>query len=129
MITSGHTYAILVGINQYENFHQLNFAIQDIESLSELLLAKDRGGYQDEEVKILTDKGDNRRPHRSNIMDIVQTTAQSLTPDDSILFYFAGHGFTHKGKIYLAPIDGRDTDPDNFCIGLEWIENVFRTSL
>lgn len=52
-------------------------------------------------------------------------------PNSLLVFYFAGHGFTHKGNMYLAPADAPiryAEDPDRFAIRLADIVDILQAA-
>jgi hypothetical protein len=101
---AGKKMAVLIGINNYENCGLLNYAIQDVEALRDILIDPQRGGYQSEYVKTLIDK-ESPHPHRANILNIIGSITRGANAEDSILMYFAGHGLTLDNEPYILPID------------------------
>ncbi|MFZ4858650.1 MAG: caspase family protein [Desulfuromonadaceae bacterium] len=103
----GIYHAILIGISKYNNFDRLDSPISDVEELGKIL-TKDYG-FQD--VIYITDKSDIK-PTASNIIKTISDKAESLTENDNLLIYYAGHGnLKEKTKAgYWIPIDGKADD-------------------
>lgn len=124
---NGRKIAILIGINNYERCGQLNFAVQDVEALRDILLDLNRGGYQEEYVKLLMDN-DGLSPHRANVLRMIRQMARAADPQDDILFYFSGHGLTHEGQAYLVPKEGSADDAPDSCVSISGIRNQLEQS-
>ncbi len=124
---SGRKIAILIGINSYERCGQLNFAVQDVGALRDILLDPNRGRYQEEYVKLLTDN-DRLKPHRANILRTIKNMTRSADVQDSILFYFSGHGLTLDGQGYLVPNEGSEQDAPDSCVPISWIRSQIEQS-
>jgi len=124
---AGKKIAALIGINNYEHCGLLNFAVQDVEALRDILIDPQRGGYQAEYVKLLTDK-ESPHPHRANILETVSNIAQGASTEDRILVYFAGHGLTHDDEAYLVPIEGYPNNASQTCISIKWLQDQLEHS-
>ncbi|MBM3236016.1 caspase family protein [Candidatus Poribacteria bacterium] len=90
-------YAILVGIWEYHNVNlQLEAPPNDLELMKSLLSA---GGVTLKNMNILTN------PDKEQIQCAFRTLSRGLTPDDSLLFYFSGHGTQIIDKFGTFPAD------------------------
>jgi len=76
-------YAVIVGINEYENLPPLKYAEKDAYDMNLLL---QQLGF---ETKFIT----GQEATREGIINCLQNTVQNVGGDDLILFYFSGHGF------------------------------------
>ncbi len=85
-------YALLIGINNYhKTYQQLKAPEDEMNDLAELLQKK--GGF---EVKIADRKDD------AGLKTIITEFFDYRTPEDMLLFYFAGHGsLGRKGEFYF----------------------------
>ncbi len=99
-----HRYALIAGIDHYassSDFSHLPFAEADAHALYELLIDPERGGWNAEDVVLLTGTQVTRDEIESQLRDIFLVRAKA---GDLVLCYFAGHAFldpdTHDG--YLA---------------------------
>jgi hypothetical protein len=102
--------ALLIGINNYTDpdIPALESAQRDVKAIGNELTTK--LGYTAETI---TDGS------RAEIVDAMLKLAAKLTPSDSVILYFAGHGFLDEdtGKGYWIPADGRADTPE------KWISN------
>jgi len=100
-------WALIIGINKYHDFPQLNFAVEDAKSMKTLL--NTQYGFPEENIQMLLDE----QATKNNITDAFYTLVEKTGPDDAIVVFYAGHGETLKtpgGKEdrgYLIPIDGK----------------------
>ena len=99
-------WAVLIGVDDYNELGKLRFAGNDQKALAEQLVAS---GFPQDQVFLLHDKAtENKyRPFRENIekqLDLVLTMVRS---DDLLIVGFSGHGVQLDGKSYLCPVDAR----------------------
>jgi Caspase domain/Bacterial SH3 domain len=103
------SWAVVVGINDYQMWPTLNYAVNDARSVRSKLLDL---GFEPAKIFELY----NRDATKENILRIVADELPRRTgPNDRVLFFFAGHGQTeelHGGikRGFLIPVDG---DLDN----------------
>ncbi|XP_023238490.1 mucosa-associated lymphoid tissue lymphoma translocation protein 1-like isoform X2 [Centruroides sculpturatus] len=94
-VTYFDKFALLIGINKYEHFTNLNQATQDVCDLSKLLKTI---GFKTFLFQNLT---------RKEIIEAVNLFCTFLRPGTYSLFYFAGHGFEQPKQCYLLPKDAK----------------------
>jgi uncharacterized caspase-like protein len=99
-------YAVLVGINGYSGDYipNLNYAVSDATELYRVLTDPRRGGFQPENVVLLTDAGDIP-PTAANIGKAMKRMISQVGEDDLVLVFFSGHGYEEEGRAYLLPSD------------------------
>jgi hypothetical protein len=99
-----NSWALVVGINNYDNAPPLEFACNDAQTVGKVLI--DEFDFPEANVILLTDKESSR----SGIMEAFLGLMSKTEPDDRILVYFAGHGHTRtglRGEVgFLVPVDG-----------------------
>ena len=100
------SYAIIIGIDDYQNISNLDYAVNDAESVKEMLI--NQFSYEEENVKLLINENANKINIEQTLSDISLLAGEN----DRILVFFAGHGETMKlpdgGEMgYLIPVDGR----------------------
>ena len=86
----GKVYVLAVGVEQYahtENFNDLNYAVEDATGLATLF--NERFGY---ETTVLTDT----EATKDRIYAELDRLRGIVGRDDAVIFFFAGHGSTHK---------------------------------
>ncbi|WP_204141329.1 caspase family protein [Halomicronema sp. CCY15110] len=106
-----HSLAIAIGVNKYANgIAPLRTATHDAQALAQLL--KSEHGY---DVHLLLDESATKQGLLHWLSDRLP---QLVTPDDRVLFYFAGHGVAIDGDDgpagYLVPQDAKPGDDTSF---------------
>jgi uncharacterized caspase-like protein len=129
-ISNGKRNALLVGINSYYldgAIGNLRYCVNDVKSLNEILSNHLRGDFN---TYLLTSDTNekNDEPNRSNIMSMLRLIANSAGPNDTLLFYFAGHGIEKDGKSYILPADSKMNILDETAISIDWIKNTLNES-
>lgn len=101
----GDYYALVIGNNRYQTLANLETASNDARVIGELL--EDEYGFQ---VTTLIDA--TRRDILGRMADLRRT----LGPEDSLLIYYAGHGWFDEGtrRGYWLPVDASESDPSNW---------------
>ena len=97
--------ALIIGINKYQSASPLNYALNDAESVKDILVSK--FNFKSENIQFLADE----KATKETIMSAFLSYANKRnSADDKILFFFAGHGHTITGKRgevgYLIPYKG-----------------------
>jgi WD40 repeat protein len=112
-----HRYALIIGASNYNytnNFIPFPLAQNDAQSLHDLLIDPERGGWLPEDVIYLAGEAATRDEIESRLRELCLVHAQE---DDLVLLYFAGHVLldpaTHNGYLVL-----RDTLEDHPETGL-----------
>jgi len=100
-----NSWALIIGVNKYLNVSSLNYAVSDAESIAKLL--KEKFNFPKGNITVLIDENSTR----NNIMrSLLGYSKDFISPDDKILVFFAGHGYTISGRRgevgYLVPVDG-----------------------
>jgi TPR repeat protein len=105
--THGAYYALVIGINNYQNLPKLDTPVSDAKSVKQVL--EDRYGFQ---VRLLTD------PSRYQILSALAEYRSKLHENDSLLVYYAGHGQydAQALKAYWLPVDAERDDDANWII-------------
>lgn len=124
--------ALLVGINHYylddDSIGNLQYCVNDVVELDEILSDRLRGDFI---TQSLHSELSNRKlsPTRSNIMSMLKLLSSNSEKKDSILFYFAGHGFEKDGVNYLLPADARLNVLSETAIPIKWVKKTLSQSL
>lgn len=113
-----NSYALIIGINNYQNVSPLGYAVNDAQEVSKVLVSK--LNFPKENVKILIDE----EATKFNILKAYHSyTSDSINIDDRLIIFFAGHGHTLKGYRgdvgYLVPFDADTDDTSTF---IRWDE-------
>jgi hypothetical protein len=104
---NGNYHALVIGIDAYRSpLPRLKTAVNDATAIGKLL--DERYGFK---VKYLLDQDATR----SNILDAMIEYRNSLNDNDSLLIYYAGHGYSdHEAeKAYWLPVDAESAMSPN----------------
>lgn len=85
--------ALVIGNNAYENVPQLQKAVNDAEAM-----AKELAGLG---FEVVSAENVGRRAMSRALVEL----ESKIESGDTVLFYFAGHGFAVDGTNYLLPVD------------------------
>lgn len=104
----GRYHALVIGINKYKQLPRLRTAENDARALADLLRKK--YGYR---VDLLLN------PTRSQIIAALGKYRRTMTKNDNLLIYYAGHGWldNQADEGYWLPVDASQADETN------WISN------
>ena len=129
-------WAVSIGINHYANMPDLDFAKRDAEKMRDWFAAS---GF--DSIYLFTDDSppidDASEPYDStptgNILKRffrIRFKPNILNIEDSIWFFFSGHGLRHEGTDYLMPCDA-DSHPEGIeetAIPLNYVTTRLRES-
>jgi hypothetical protein len=126
----GKIWAVVVGINQYENTRDLQFAVKDAQAFRDYL--KDYIGVPDDHIFFLTDK----EASRDTIQSLMGTKLRRMASrDDTVIIFYAGHGAVETDPVnpdgdgfekYLLPYDSKLNDLYTTAISMEEIKTIFQ---
>jgi len=108
------SYAVVIGINDYQKWPKLQYAVQDAKAIRDTLV--NRFGFDSGHVYTLT----NSEATRNNILAVFhdKLADAQLKKDDRIFVFFAGHGATRqlssgRNLGYIIPAD---SDPNQLSV-------------
>ncbi|KAB8317732.1 SUMF1/EgtB/PvdOfamily nonheme iron enzyme [Tolypothrix campylonemoides VB511288] len=133
----GKNWAIVIGINNYDNLQPLKYAKRDAEVMAAWL----REEAQFEQVFLFTEDsppiptnppiptqptfGRLRRFLQAQFEDTQQTL---LNPGDNLWFFFAGHGRRFADQDYLMLPDSNPAEVENTAISVDYVTQRLRRS-
>lgn len=99
------SWALIIGINNYQNVPQLNYAVNDAVAVKEMLVAN--YGFKNDNIKLIIDE----EATKDNILKGFSDILTQAKEKDRVIVFYAGHGETYKlpsgGDMgYLIPVDG-----------------------
>jgi len=102
---SGTYYALVIGNNEYDRLIDLETAANDARAVADLL--EREYGF---EVRLLVDAT------RADILSNMALLRREVKAADSLLIYYAGHGWFDEGtrRGYWLPVDALEEDPSNW---------------
>jgi hypothetical protein len=110
------SWALVIGINDYQIASPLGYARQDAEAFADVLT--ERHDFLEENVVVLLDQDATKERILSEFHRFVK---KDVSSDDRIAVFFAGHGLTrtgNRGEVgFLLPVDG---DPDDLGTLIRW---------
>ena len=106
-LRKGAYYALVIGVDRYQHLPVLKTAANDASAVEEVL--RKRYGF---ETRLLVDA----QATRAGIVNALSRYRQTLTENDSLLIYYAGHGQYDKDadKAYWLPVDADKDSPANW---------------
>ena len=107
------SWAVVVGVNAYQNWPRLSYAVNDATAVRDLLVRK--FGFAPDHIRTLLD-GDATRANILAALGDDLSDSKKVARADRVFVFFAGHGATRKlpsGKSqgYVIPVDA---DAKNF---------------
>ena len=100
-----NSWAVIIGIDKYQNVPNLDYAGRDAEHVKSLLI--DKFNFPENNLRILV----NDEATLMNMKNTLSEVSLSAGENDRVLIFFAGHGQTMElpdgGEMgYLMPVDG-----------------------
>lgn len=108
--SAGKKWALVIGIDKYEDssISQLKFASADAKLIQATLTDPKSGGFPPNSVVLMIDTSPaSQKPTRANVMARLRSLTEVPAADDTVVFYFSGHGVEEGGKTFLLPMDAR----------------------
>ncbi len=94
-LPTGKTWAVVVGISDYQNISKLSFAHKDAEAFYNYLRTP-QINVPKENIKLLL----NKEAISGEIYGTLEWLAESVKENDKVIFYFSGHGDVEKKTIH-----------------------------
>ena len=115
--------ALIIGINQYQQAPPLEYACNDANSISNVLI--ERFGFLEHDITVLQDVEATKN---GIVSAFSKFTNGDINPNERIIFFFAGHGCTKSGSRgeigFLVPFDGNTEDVSTLISWNELIKNA-----
>jgi WD40 repeat protein len=103
-------YIVSVGVNDYGGSGwDLRYGAKDARRIADVLYPRLRtGGYATQEITTLVSDDNKEDATRQNISEAIEHVAKLSTPDDLVIVFFSGHGYSDEhSAFYLLPSDSR----------------------
>ena len=122
-----NSYALIIGIDKYQNVPNLNYAVKDAESIQDILV--NTFDFPAGNVRLLK----NEEANKDAILKAFSDLTKKAGNNDRVLIYFAGHGETMElteggERGYLLPVDGNKEDLYLSSIGMDELEDISEMS-
>ncbi|MBR4977084.1 MAG: caspase family protein [Thermoguttaceae bacterium] len=93
--------ALLIGVNDYQEFADVQYAVADVEAIRDQLLNLE---FQSKNIVVLKSQGDSKtRPTQANLRRQIAAFLESAQENDFLFIYFSGHAFQTRGAARFAP--------------------------
>jgi len=117
---TGKSWAVVIGINDYEKVRRLTYAKSDAESVADVLKTQ---GFQVAELY------DRQATRRAILGELGDKLVDRVGEHDRVLIYFAGHGETKQAKGgkeigYLVPVGGEQDALAETAIPMSMIRDL-----
>jgi len=117
-------WAVIIGIDAYGSddagLKPLKYAVNDARELRDLLYWE--FGYDSDHIRYLADEDATLEAIRGTFTEWV--AEKKMQEDDSLLFFFAGHGLveSQSKRGYLAAVDSKSDDLQESCLAVSWLK-------
>jgi len=107
----GQYHALVIGIDHYQHHPYLSTAVNDARAVAEVL----EGAYGFHVTRLLDDQATD-----AAIREALSTLGAKLSPPDSLLIYFSGHGTKRGRKVgFWIPVNGFENSDANWIVHTE----------
>ncbi|MDP6599485.1 MAG: SUMF1/EgtB/PvdO family nonheme iron enzyme, partial [Candidatus Poribacteria bacterium] len=99
--THAEKWALLVGINNYPNdISNLKYCVADVVAFRDALV--NVAGFKPNKVFLMTDEMEGQmQPTHVNVIIRLDILASQIKPQDTLVFYFSGHGISRQDQSFL----------------------------
>jgi WD40 repeat protein/uncharacterized caspase-like protein len=104
-------WAVIVGVSEYGNpaIKNLAYADRDAKAFAEFLKSSAGGGFEEERVKLITNKDATLQNVKTALFNFLRQTVEK----DLVVIYFAGHGAPEPANPNNNYLLCYDTDPNS----------------
>jgi uncharacterized caspase-like protein len=133
----GRNWAIVVGVNHYENLRSLNFAKRDASVMATWFQQEAKFDqvflFTDDSPPIPANSPIPTQPTFGHLRRFLRAQFENiqsplLKPEDNLWFFFAGHGNRYKDKDYLMFSDSDPGDIEHTAISVDFVTERLRRS-
>lgn len=122
VFNENENYAIVIGVDQYDEVAPLNYAAADAMALSSFFESQ---GYQ---VSTLLNSQASKRRVLAQIKAVARVAGSQRKPRGNIVFVYSGHGFREDKINYLAPAEIDPTRLKETGISLQEVSDVLESA-
>ncbi len=83
-----NSYALIIGIDKYDNVSNLDYAVEDAKSIEKMLI--DKFQFSNDKITLLLNKDATYRKIKKSLSKVTRQAGDN----DRILIFFSGHGET-----------------------------------
>lgn len=109
-LPTGKNYLFTVAIDRYRHLTPLSNAVRDARTITELLAAD--FGFEAQNIQTLYDE----EATEANVLFQFRELVRTLTPADSLVIYFGGHGYYDDvfKQGYWLPVGAKERSQENY---------------
>lgn len=128
----GKNWAIVVGINNYDNLQSLNYAKRDAEAMKAWFEDEAKFDrvflFTENSPAIPTNPPIKTEPTHGRFLTFleVQFETKLLEPQDNLWFFFAGHGRRYADRDYLMFLDSSSMAVERTAISIDYVTERLR---
>jgi peptidoglycan/xylan/chitin deacetylase (PgdA/CDA1 family)/tetratricopeptide (TPR) repeat protein len=120
------SWAVIIGINDYQHWPKLRYAVNDANGIEEVLAGK--FGFKKENIRKMLD-GDATRQRIMQVLGDELTDGNKVQREDRVFFFFAGHGTTRTFEDgrqvgFIVPVDADQTNYVSTAISMAQIREA-----
>ena len=119
------TYLVCAGVESYDDpaIAPLRFAAADVTSFADAFRA---AGVPDRNITVLTTNQSDRlkRPTKFAILRAIQSCREKAVGDDTLLFFFAGHGMEQDRVPYLLTSDSLREELQGTALPMPMVQSI-----
>ncbi|XXF77334.1 polysaccharide deacetylase family protein [Myxococcaceae bacterium GXIMD 01537] len=120
------SWAVVIGINEYQKWPKLSYAVNDAQGVRDLLVGRFR--FKPENVQVLLNQEATRERILSTLGDAL-SDSNKVKRDDRVFVFFAGHGVTRKlpnGRSlgYIVPVDADTANYQSTAISMTNFQDI-----
>ncbi|MBC1224837.1 caspase family protein, partial [Nostoc sp. UCD120] len=128
----GKNWAIVVGINNYDNLQSLNYAKRDAEAMKDWFENEAQFDrvflFTEDSPAIKTNPPIKTQPTHGRFLTFleVQFETKLLEAQDNLWFFFAGHGRRYEDRDYLMFLDSSSKAVERTAISVDYVTQRLR---
>ena len=107
----GRKWAVIIGVNEYidSKFPQLRYCVADAHLVADKLV--ERCGYDKDRILLIADDQKlHLRPSKDNLQKWIPKWLMHAEPGDTVLVFFAGHGFIDDDRQHFLALQDCNTN-------------------
>ena len=115
-LAAAEKWALLVGINDYQgDISPLRYCETDVAAFRQSLV--EVAGFAPDKIYLMTSRmSGQKEPTNVNVIKHLSLLSGRIKPDDTFIFYFAGHGISKDGYSFLLATNSDSTTVDTLKI-------------
>jgi peptidoglycan/xylan/chitin deacetylase (PgdA/CDA1 family)/uncharacterized caspase-like protein len=123
------SWAVIIGIDKYEKWPRLQYAVNDAQAVKDVLIKKYR--FKPENIYLLLNE-DATKEHILSVLGDTLGNSDKIKKDDRVFVFFAGHGATRllpSGRYlgYIVPVNADLQNYEGQAISMTNFQDISET--